>query len=561
MKARFLKGVFVFSCTMFPVVFRVPNMASVIGMITAFGLMFRLTFRRNLLETVFIDFNKRYGLAAAVLTLTAVSFWCSFFSVLTMAKFTAACPQLETLNRFLKIVLWAAACLPNIVTAPAVFVFFYVFLRRFCSFVMDAVKESNRVERAYFIIAFLIASVAVPVVFNKTNVFYEGARNGEMVKCDVIYTADSGACYASNVHRNICAFGNDLRQPLFAVFAMPFAFLATLLSTVLFFLPNGYAVFLCLVQIALLLFTVVLISRLFFRCLPSGDSGTEIFFLTAFSLTYPFLLFALMLEQYIFAVFWLTVFLYCRICEKPEQESAFLAAAGSLTASWVLLPFAAFSKNLSGLFRNCFRIGTAFLILVFIAGQFNQLFDLQFLMFIGVKETFAARFFQFINFVALCFSAPETVITAAPPLLLPYMPVSDAFISWQLAPVTALNIQGLVLIIIAAIGFLLNRKEPFARLCFFWILFSFFLLCIIGWGAAENGMILYTLYFGWAYFCLILLAVEKIAALLPPPVCKLKYIIYIAVIITLAVINLSGIYELIQFGIEYYPSNMLWFTK
>jgi hypothetical protein len=58
------------------------------------------------------------------------------------------------------------------------------------------------------------------------------------------------------------------------------------------------------------------------------------------------------------------------------------------------------------------------------------------------------------------------------------------------------------------------------------------------------------LYFGWAYFCLVFLAIERVLQKLP----VIKYTVYTAAIITLAVINLPGIDELIQFGIEYYPA-------
>ena len=99
------------------------------------------------------------------------------------------------------------------------------------------------------------------------------------------------------------------------------------------------------------------------------------------------------------------------------------------------------------------------------------------------------------------------------------------------------------------IGFLLNHKNFFAKICAFWVGCSILLLGIIGWGSAENGMVLYALYFSWAYVSLLFMLVEKLFAKFK----TVRYIIYSASIVALIIINLPGMYEIIEFGIKYYP--------
>jgi hypothetical protein len=120
---------------------------------------------------------------------------------------------------------------------------------------------------------------------------------------------------------------------------------------------------------------------------------------------------------------------------------------------------------------------------------------------------------------------------------------------YYLKPVTALNICGAALLLVVTAGFMLNAKNKFAVICMGWIVYSFIILCIIGWGSSENGLILYSLYFSWAFLSLACLTIEKIFQKIP----LIKYILYSAIIAVFTFINISGIYELIRFGVTYYP--------
>ena len=160
----------------------------------------------------------------------------------------------------------------------------------------------------------------------------------------------------------------------------------------------------------------------------------------------------------------------------------------------------------------------------------------------GVGLTFYEKLLVFINFIQGCFIRPLTGITIQESW-------QGTFPSYILSQPSSLNLVGLAFLCWTTVGFFLSAKDKFAQICFAWIVASFLILCVGGWGTSGNEMGLYIYYFGWAYFCLAFLAIEKLLQKVP----RVKYAVYIALIAFLTSINIPGIYDLIQFGIEYYP--------
>ena len=103
--------------------------------------------------------------------------------------------------------------------------------------------------------------------------------------------------------------------------------------------------------------------------------------------------------------------------------------------------------------------------------------------FSGTKLSFIEKFEQYTHFIVNCFVSINGV------------PGVDA---WQLKAISSINILGIVMLILVTISFILNRKDKLSRISYYWTIFSFVLLCIVGWGTKENGLVLYSLYFSWA---------------------------------------------------------------
>ena len=84
-----------------------------------------------------------------------------------------------------------------------------------------------------------------------------------------------------------------------------------------------------------------------------------------------------------------------------------------------------------------------------------------------------------------------------------------------------------------------------------WIGFSVFILLIVGWGSPENGMLLYSLYFSWAFIVLLFMLLQWISE-------KLNIKLFIPVVsfviaVLLIVYNYRGMEDLLSFAITYYP--------
>lgn len=113
---------------------------------------------------------------------------------------------------------------------------------------------------------------------------------------------------------------------------------------------------------------------------------------------------------------------------------------------------------------------------------------------------------------------------------------------------TVFSIEGLIILVIVILGAILNRKDKFTKICITWACFSFILLFLMGWGAAENGLILYTFYFSWAFICLIWKFINKVLEKWP----KIRNITSIALLVPIIYINLYGTYKLILFGTQFF---------
>jgi hypothetical protein len=147
---------------------------------------------------------------------------------------------------------------------------------------------------------------------------------------------------------------------------------------------------------------------------------------------------------------------------------------------------------------------------------------------------------QFTHFIKNCFIAPNIEIGQI-----------ESLPAFRLSMPNAISSIGIILTALAVIGFFLNFKSQLIiKASGLWVLLASVLLYVIGWGSPENGMVLYTLYFGWAFFVLVFMLVDKVIGKF-----KLaKLIVFILSFLTLLAINIPGIASLVQFGIEYYPN-------
>ena len=423
-----------------------------------------------------------------------------------------------------------------------VFCVVYAIVSRFSKHISQplakSIKDSDTIERWYVAVGFILLSILVIAMYCITEIFY---MTHELM--DIVFTLDSTGLIERDVFFTLYSPENDIRQPLFALLTMPFAVAAKFLARLFFFLPSPYILIMQLIQIAALLVMAVLILRM----TGIKDKISKIAFLLMYSVTYPFLLYTFAVEQYIPATFILILAIYV-YCYKKSGHAALLAlSTGALLTNAAIVPFLTFKRKLRDWFHSIVKVVVFFIGTCIFCGKLPTLLDSLHIVSLvqsygdigaGERIDLSGKLYQFLHFIESCFLGPNTVIAENGNLMV-----------FRLALPTDINLIGMLMFCIVATSIAINRKLLFAKICGLWTLFSIALLLIIGWGAPENGMMLYSLYISWAFFTLAFLLIEKLFAKL----IAVKYTVFAVCFAIMCIANVGRIIELIRFGIEYYP--------
>ena len=401
-------------------------------------------------------------------------------------------------------------------------------------------NDINILERIVYSILIVASAALVVFSFTQTEAFY-----GTEYAYDIIYTSDSPSLVKGNVYLALTHPENDLRQPLFAVFAAPFVGIPYLFGKLFGASASVQAMLVNIVQVIMLFAANFMLAKMM-----KLNSIKRVCFMLLTSCTYTHLLFTLMMEQYIVAYFWLAFCIYLISENQRPDRIALWGAGGTLLTSMVLMPFMS-AKNPVRNFREWFadmvQFGLEFVAVMLVFCRFDVIYNLasriSFLGgFTGKNLTFADKLYQYISFVANCFIAPDAGVNTT----------AVDHISWQLNSVSSINFMGITILLLAVVSAILNKDKKSSLLSAGWGVFSVVMLLGLGWGTKENGLILYALYFGWAFLVLLFQLIERIEDKL-----NVKFLIPIFSIgcaVVLAVINIPAIMEMVNFAITYYPA-------
>ena len=421
--------------------------------------------------------------------------------------------------------------------------FLYICLIAFYSW-LDSVFETlgifqqvERKEKLLYLGIFLAAAVFTACVFFETDAFYASPY-----EFDVIYTADSPKLVGENAYLSLRHSENDLRQPLFSVFAAPFLGLPWLLSC---FLPMQEVLrplLMDFAQIALLLFTNFMLGKM----LNLNRKHRMLFMgLTGFS--YPVLLFLLMMEQYIVVYFYLILCISLILKQKDQAELPLCAAGGTLLTGLILMPALSenhFFKEFKGWFSRMLSLVMSFILSLLCFGRLDIILNaptqlLTMLQFSGQKLTFLQKLHQYSSFFSQCLIAPEAAADLE----------TFGYPSWQLLIPQNFSIIGILIFVLCMVSLILNRRDKASSTAGLWLGFSFAILFILGWGTQENGLILYSLYFGWAIWVLLYRLLQKLEKKTPH-----FFLITAGILLIFSVcFNLPAIRKIVSFAKFYYP--------
>lgn len=329
------------------------------------------------------------------------------------------------------------------------------------------------------------------------------------------------------------------RQPLFGVFALPFGLASKLLSDILFFVPNIYPIAITTVQIFLLGIVSIMLCRIFkFKNIHERN------FIMLYMSSFMVISFAFIIEQYIISLFYLVLVLYCYYVLKRKENYCYVGSVGTLTTNIVLLPFITQTKKIKTyifVILKCLLIGIGFFS---IFGQLPLVFNFVD-SFINIFSTFGGDSVSLYNRIIQWVSFVRNIFIAAPASV-----YSGRFseYGYYLDDIYNISKFGVLILGICIISFIINRKEKKSYLLFGWILFSTIIMVVLGRGTSENGLNLYSLYFGWSFVILIYMLLKKIIKNE-----KILNVIVCVLMVCLLIVNILGFAEIVKFGITYYP--------
>lgn len=432
------------------------------------------------------------------------------------------------------------AILIAVLSSFIIFALITIFLNYIIEKIKDVFENISKKEKIFYIVLLACILIFVTYMFSNSTAFY-GTND---VLFDVLFTSDSGRLVTDeNVYLSLYHGENDLRQPLFAVFAIPFIGCVYTISLMFSFFSFGAPLCMNLMQVILLFIANLMISKLL-----NLKPQERICFVILSFCTYMSLLFSLMMEQYLITYFWMITFIYLA-CNKKQDELILTATGGTLLTSLALTPFIVNEFSIKKIKEFCvslLKAGILFVCMLIIFNRIDLVEDLflkqeQYGTFVDDEINFEYKLKEYTNFVKNCFIAPETYITTEN-ILCPY--------SFQMVKNTSFNYIGIGIIVLAILGAILNRKDKFSIISFVWISFSYLIIGVIGWGTAENGTILYSLYFGWPFLVLIYKLFQYICTKLKFK--KILTMITIILIVLLVVTNYNGEKELLDFAFKYY---------
>lgn len=435
----------------------------------------------------------------------------------------------------LRLTLWVVA----LCALPMCYGFFRWFVGAAFFFGKRLWQSSDFIERMFLLWAGIFFAALIYMTFMCTQAFYGAYVNGSWYNFDLIYSSDSGYLVHEDVFRNVGASQNDLRQPLYGVFSMPFAQVAWIISKILFFMPHAYVTALQIIQMFLYLVAMVLLSRML------EVKGTEkLLFLLLLSATYPVLIFSLSSEQYLMAVFYLVLLLYLRQ-DKMEGSFFYIAATGSMLTTGIFFPLVTWNRMFRTFVTNTMKLCGAFFVVMILSGRLTTFLDIGtyiagYAPYVGGDVAPLSKLMQYVNFVGSCLMAPASRVDFE----------TYSHVSWQMLPVTSWRMLGFVVLAVALLGVLARPRAAFSKICGVWIGFSFLLLGVIGWGTIDNGLMLYTLYFGWAYVAMGFQLIDRVLEKHRTA----KIIVLLTVIGLLLIVNVPALRDVLVFATQFFPA-------
>lgn len=377
---------------------------------------------------------------------------------------------------------------------------------------------------------------------------------------DTIYQFDSGAVIRSMTYVRFSDPGNGAHQPLFAVFAAPFAGVPYLAAFFLGGSAKAFAISGSAAQSA----AVALGFSFLGHAMGLSPRGRIRWLAVCFA-SFPYFLFSLCIEQYACGFFYAALLvLGASGTRRPGEFEACAAAGCAVTSAALLAPAAWDARPWRGMFPKK-AAGLALKLVVFMCAFLKAPLpgwvvscgkDVMAYASAGWSGFDPAKQLRYaLSMVRSVFVAPASgpmdiaVRLGDRAHMFPELAGMELWAQQDAAP----SVLAVCLLAGAVCGFLACRREAWARMAFCQLAAGLFVVGVLGLGVPDGATVLYVLYFGWPVPCLLAGLGRKALAGRRVPAWALDAAVLAACAAMLAW-NVPVFMDMLRFGVSRYPA-------
>lgn len=410
------------------------------------------------------------------------------------------------------------------------------------SLIQTGIRPSRQEKRGYAVI--LLLACGIGCVFHlSTSLAY-----GTGWPYDMLYQMDSEYLVRCFSYASLSDMENGIHQPLSGLFSAPFAGISYLAAALLGGSHKAIAV--CLVPMQA---TAVLAGNVLMASSIGLSGRARSRYVAVASCVAPFLLFSIFPEQYAVCFFWMALLLFFLARREEPGALVVTGAVGTMVLSAILLLFLpGFREDLSS-DRPAKRVGVRVL-RGMLGGGFLLVLSLRFSVLSGFTWLLSSR----MEFAGGCDSGfPGQVLQGlmmfrsvlALPASGPDGSTFPGAVRWAQLPTEGVSLTGAVVLVLAVASCWKVRRSLWSRIALVWTAFAVVSTFFIGYGAGENGMLLYSLYLCWPAFPALFMLIHA-RGLDGRPADAAAALSCMA----LLACNAPGFLEMLRFGVEYWPA-------
>lgn len=417
----------------------------------------------------------------------------------------------------------------SIISIYAIYCYSYILVNFTIKFVKNFIDEMTDFEKKLFKYISITLICYVTGMFCITRLF---AYPGDMY--DAFISFDTGKLILGNYQINQLYPENDFRHFCMSLFIMPFTILPSIVPAPLL---RGFII--TIIQALIISYTAIKLIHF----LKIEDKKMVILFCAFYLMTSTVLLNVVTAEKFIFALFYIIATIDFSLKKTSLKWLFYIGACGVLTTNVFLLPVVLLSEKIKikDLISELVVAAILFFAIMLLSGQLN-------LFVFFIKSWEELKHFSSLNStMGIRGNFAQYLIFNYSLIFMPPLMYGSTVI--QAAPNYIFCIFGIIVLIIAILGYILNFKDKFAKTAFYWQIFMVILLALVGWGSSLNEMFIYSALFAWSSLGLIFKFIDKIIKSN-----KAKHCILFGLIAIIIVFNGCNLYRLINFAIKYFPS-------